>query len=358
MNVEFKLPDLGKNGSSGNVVAVLVREGDAIAAGEAVLELETEKTVLDIPCPHAGRVVKVHVVKGQVIQTGQPVLTVEANVRSKADAKATAKSKSREPDAIEDTLAGIPAQRGSREPAVPPGELGKDAFGPVRRERMSAANRALVAEAVRSANAIPQATSFDDADVTELERLCKTIPPAYLGPAIRLTSMPFVAKAVASALRQHPLLNAGVDEEKGEIVYKQYIHLGMAMDAPSGTAAPVLRNVDQLAVLPIARELMVLASRARANEFDAKEFEGATFTIQNVGGAAYGTPMIRAPQAAILLLGRTRWLLGVHEGKVEGRLMMPLSLSYDRRIVDDVSAARFLADVMDYLQSPARLLLK
>ena len=242
---------------------------------------------------------------------------------------------------------------------MPPGELGEDAYGPVRRERMSKIRQTIAAQMVKSASTIPHVTNFDDADVTELERMRKTIPPAYLGPTVKLTAMPFALKAVALALRQHPVLNSTLDEEKKEIVHKQYVNLGVAVDTPRGLVVPVIRNVDQMGVLQIARELTLLAARARSAEFKIEELRGGTFTVSNLGavGGVYSTPIINHPEVAILLLGRSRWLLGVHEGKIEGRLMMPLSLSYDHRVVDGAAAGRFLNDVIDYLQSPGKLLL-
>ncbi len=433
MNVEFKLPELGENVQSGNVVSVLVREGDQIAANDGVIELETDKAVVEIPCPHAGKVTKVQVSKGQTIKVGQPVLTIAAEsvkaqpvvagpppakqqaavavetphpgplprgegTKAAAAAGPEARRLARELGVdlaqvqgsgkggritVEDVraaaaavtesphpgplpegegiepAAGTPAQRGTREPAVPPGELGEDAYGHVRRERLSPIRRTIAAQMVKSASTIPHVTNFDDADITDLERMRKTIPPAYLGPTIKLTAMPFVIKAVALALRQHPVLNATLDEEKQEIVYKQYVNLGVAVDTPRGLIVPVLRNVDQMGILPIARELTLLAGRARNADFKIEELRGGTFTVSNLGavGGVYSTPIINHPEVAILLLGRSRWMLAVHEGKIEGRLMMPLSLSYDHRVVDGAAAGRFLNDVIDSLQSPGRLLL-
>jgi pyruvate dehydrogenase E2 component (dihydrolipoamide acetyltransferase) len=410
MNIEFKLPTLGENVISGDVVSVLVREGDVIAANDGVIELETDKAVLEIPCPHAGKITKVLVAKGQNITVGQAVLSLEVEEEASATLEpaaapanpqaADAEEIAAGPEArrvarelgvdlsrvqgtgkggritVEDVRAtvakltpaaeqsqtpaeGIPAQRGTREPAVPPGTLGEDAYGHVRREPMSRIRRTIAAQMVKSASTIPHVTNFDDADVTELERMRKTIPPAYLGPTVKLTAMSFVIKAVALALRQHPLLNASLDEEKGEIVYKQYVHLGVAVDTPRGLVVPVIRNADRLGVVDIARELTLLAARTRSAEFTVDELRGGTFTVSNLGavGGVYSTPIINHPEVAILLVGRSRWLLGVHEGKIEGRLMMPLSLSFDHRVVDGAAAARFLNDVIDYLQSPGKLLL-
>lgn len=424
MNIELKLPELGENIESGDVVTVLVREGDVIAGNDGVLEVETDKAVVEIPCPHAGKVTKVLVSKGQTVKVGQPVLLIETeesvetqpaggpakpeaakpesplpkteateaiasaaspearrlarelgvdlakvhgtgkggrttieDIRAAASAAATPPA---EPAPLDEpTPAGIPAQRGTREPAVPPGELGQDNYGPVRRERMSKIRQTIAVQMIKSVSTIPHVTNFDDADVTELERMRKTIPPAYLGPTVKLTTLPFVMKAVALGLRQHPVLNSTLDEAKQEIVYKQYVNVGVAVDTPRGLVVPVIRNADQMGVLQIARELTLLAARARSADFGVDELRGGTFTISNLGavGGVYSTPIINHPEVAILLLGRSRWLLGVHEGKIEGRLMMPLSLSYDHRVVDGAAAGRFLNDVIDYLQSPGKLLL-
>jgi len=420
MDIEFKLPEIGENVDGGDVVSVLVREGDVIAANDGVIELETDKAVMEVPCPLAGKITKVAVSKGQTVKVGQPVLSVKvveppattaptkpASRKSRAaggKSAATPPSPLQAPQSgrdegtktvpagpearrlaresgvdlsqvrgtgkneritVEDVRAavvaqsGVTPQRGSREPAVPPGELGEDAYGHVRRERMSKIRRTVAAQMVKSAHTIPHVTNFDDVDVTELERMRKTIPPAYLGPAVKLTAMSFVMKAVALALRRHPVLNATLDEEKEEVVYKQYVNLGVAVDTPRGLVVPVVRNVDRMDILQIARELTLLAARTRSAEFTVDELRGGTFTISNLGaiGGAYSTPIINHPEVAILLLGRSRWLLGVHEGKVEGRLKMPLSLSFDHRVVDGAAAGRFLNDVIDYLQSPGKLLL-
>lgn len=374
MNVEFKLTELGHDLETGDVVSVLVREGDVIAANDPVVEVETEKAVVEITCPHAGKITKVHMTKGQNVRVGQPVLSMETESdtpEESTDAGTVPTDEApgpleeqteKESEQVEEETpmsGGIPAQRGTREPAVPPGELDQDAFGPVRRETMSKPRQTAAAHLVKSVNTIPHVTVFDDADVTELDRMRKTIPPAYLGPTVKLSVLPFAMKAVATALRQHPVLNSTLVEKKHEIVYKQYINIGVAVDTPRGSLAPVIRNVDQMGVLQIARELTLLAARARSGDFKPEELQGGTFTINNVGavGGVYGTPIINHPEVAILLLGRCRWLLGVHEGKIEGRLMMPMSLAYDPRVVDAAAAGRFLNDVMDLVQSPGKLLL-
>ena len=170
------------------------------------------------------------------------------------------------------------------------------------------------------------------------------MPKGYLGANLKLTAMPFVMKSVALALRRHPLLNATLDEENEQVVYKQYVHLGIAVDTPRGLVVPKVRNADRMSIPELARALASLAERARAVQFSIDELRGGTFTISNLGavGGAYSTPIINHPEVAILLLGRSRWMPMVREGNVEPRFMMPLSLSYDHRLVDGATAGRFL----------------
>ncbi len=224
---------------------------------------------------------------------------------------------------------------------------------------MSKIRRTIAAQMVKSAGTIPHVTNFDDADVTDLEHLRKGVPKDYLGQGVKLTAMPFVLKAVAAALGQHPLLNATLDEANQQVIYKQYVNLGVAVDTPRGLVVPVLRGVERMTIPQLARGLAELARKARAVEFTVEDLRGGTFTLSNLGavGGSYSTPLINHPEVAILLLGRSRWMPVVRQGRVEPRLMMPLSLSYDHRLVDGAAAARFLNEVIGYLESPARLLL-
>ncbi len=407
MSIEFKLPELGENITSGDVVKVLVRPGDMIAVNDGVIELETDKAVVEIPCPLAGKVAKVLVAAGQTVKVGQPVLVVEGEEAAEPPvaetAPATVHPHPGPLPAGEGTAAAVvgplPAGPESRRlarqlgvdlalvqgtgkggrittddvraaasgaagplpapEATAPAELGRDAHGPIRRERMSKIRRTIAAQMARSASTIPHVTNFDDADVTDLDQLRKTVLTAGLGSAVKLTMLPFLIKAVCLALRQHPVLNAMIEEAKEEIVYKEYINVGVAVDTPRGLVVPVLRNADGLSILQISDSLQTLTSRARAAEFSIDELRGGTFTISNLGavGGAYSTPIINHPEVAILLAGRSRWLPRVRDGKIESRLMMPLSLSYDHRVVDGAAAVRFLNDVIDYLQSPGKLLL-
>ncbi len=403
MNVEFKLPELGENIESGDIVNVLVRQDDRIVGNQGVIELETDKAVLELPCPHAGRVVTIHVNKGDTVTVGQTLLTIDVQETAHApeatpsdatprDSDAPAAQTTPRPDPSGDALipAGPAARRVARELGVElrklhgsgphgritvddvqgaaagpektvlvPGQPATDAWGPTRIERMSKIRRTIAAQMTRAAGTIPHVTNFDDADVTDLEHLRKGVPRDFLGPGVKLTSMPFVMKAVAVALSHHPALNASIDDQRERIVYKQYVNLGVAVDTPRGLVVPVMRAVDRMTIPQIARGLGAMADRARNVQLGIEDLRGGTFTLSNLGavGGTYSTPIINHPEVALLLVGRSRWMPVVRGSEIEKRLMMPLSLSYDHRLIDGGTAGRFLNQVIDYLQSPAKLLL-
>jgi pyruvate/2-oxoglutarate dehydrogenase complex dihydrolipoamide acyltransferase (E2) component len=205
----------------------------------------------------------------------------------------------------------------------------------------------------------PRVVNFDDADVTDLEKIRASSKEDYAKKGIKLTSLPFVIKAVASALRNHPLLNASVDPEQEQIVFKEYVNIGIAVDTERGLVVPSLRNADELSIADTARALAQLAENVREGSFSPADLAGSTFTISNLGavGGTYSTPIINTPEVAILLVGRSRQMPVVVDDQIAVRLMMPLSLAYDHRLVDGAAAARFLNEVIDYLEAPSRLLL-
>jgi pyruvate dehydrogenase E2 component (dihydrolipoamide acetyltransferase) len=235
----------------------------------------------------------------------------------------------------------------------------RDDWGPIRREQLSRMRKTIAANMVRSVSTIPHLTNFDDADVTELEQLRKASAPEYAKSNVKLTALAFVIKAVSLSLRQHPVVNASIDLEKGEIVYKDYVNIGLAVDTPRGLVVPVLRDCDRLAIPQIAQVVADTAEKAKNAQYGLEDLRGGTFTISNLGavGGQYSTPIINWPEVAILLLGRSRRVPVVHEDRIEPRLLMPLSLSYDHRLIDGAAAARFLNEVIGYLESPGRLLL-
>ncbi len=246
------------------------------------------------------------------------------------------------------------------EPTTARGDQSRDNWGPVRVEKLPRIRRTIADRMHQSWSTIPRVTNFDDADVTELEKIRQASKADYAAAGVKLTTMPFVVKSVAQALRANPLLNATIDLESGQIVYKEYYNIGIAVDTDRGLVVPSLRNADQLSISEIAREVAALADRVRDGRFDPKDTQGSTFTISNMGaiGGSYSTPVINLPEVAILLIGRSRKMPIVRAGdEIAVRLMMPLSLSYDHRLVDGAVAARFLNDVISYLEAPSRLLL-
>jgi len=436
MATEFKLPDLGENIASGDVVTVFVAEGDVVKPGQALLEVETDKAVIEVPCPPGGLVAKVLVKKGDTVKVGQPLVLLDAPgaaapipaakvapapaaaaapvspapAAPKAAATAPAPAPVpapaareavavEEPPAVAATAAVDPAgpavRRLARELGVdlarvkgtgPAGRIiredviaavrhassapasrsrpeststERDDWGPIRREQMSRMRKTIAANMVRSVQSIPHLTNFDDADVTELETLRKASAAEYAKNNLKLTALSFVIKAVSLSLRQHPAINATIDMEKGEIIYRDYVNVGLAVDTPRGLVVPVLRDCDQLSIPQVAQAVAETAEKAKNAQYGIEDLRGGTFTISNLGavGGAYSTPIINWPEVAILLLGRSRKMPVVHEDRVEPRLMMPLSLSYDHRVIDGAMAARFLNEVIGYLESPGRLLL-
>ena len=249
-------------------------------------------------------------------------------------------------------------------PAAPsepmlPLDAKEDDYGPVRVEKMPKIRQTIARKMHESWSTIPRVTNFDDADVTALEELRQGSKEAYKAEGVRLTTMPFIIKAVAMALKAHPVINASVDMHSGAIVYKEYINVGVAVDTDRGLVVPNLRNADKVAIPDIARKLGTMADAVRENNFTIDDLRGGTFTISNLGaiGGTYSTPIINVPETAILLVGRSRKLPVVVGDEIKIRLMMPLSLSYDHRLIDGGAAARFLNDVIAFLETPSRLLL-
>lgn len=234
-----------------------------------------------------------------------------------------------------------------------------DNWGPVRVEKLSKIRATIAQKMHESSSTVPRVTNFDDADVTELEQIRQGNKKDYEAKGIKLTTMPFIIKAVAMSLKSHPVINASIDMQANQIIYKDYVNVGIAIDSDRGLVVPSLRTADKLGIPEIARELSELAEKVRSSTFAIDDLRGSTFTISNLGaiGGTYSTPIINVPETAILLVGRSRKLPVVVNDTIQIRLMMPLSLSYDHRLIDGAAAARFLNDVIGYLQSPSKLLL-
>jgi pyruvate dehydrogenase E2 component (dihydrolipoamide acetyltransferase) len=239
-----------------------------------------------------------------------------------------------------------------RTPALP--DFGK--WGPIERKPMDAFRRKTAEQMAVAWSLIPHVTQHDLADITELESFRKQQDGR--GPKLTITA--FTLKAAAIALKQYPQFNATIDLGNNQLILKQYYHLGIAVDTERGLLVPVLRDVDKKSVQELAKEMAEIADRARQKKVSADELRGGTFTITNLGGigGTYFTPIINWPEVAILGLSRSR-LQPVFQpgGQVTPRLMLPLSLSYDHRVIDGADAARFVRHIVEMLENPLLMLL-
>ena len=419
--MDLKLPKLGEGSDSGVVVSVFVNEGDTVAKGQTILELENEKAVAAVPASEGGVVAKIHVKAGDKISVGQSILTLggegtpeSAPAAPKPASKPAAKSVApetepeveevaetveEEPSESEVAVAASPSLRrmarelginlgkvrgtgsggrieitdvrayiarlqaaakskaapvaGTTAPAKPVVEqIDFSKWGPVTKKSITPLRQVIARRMLENWNAIPHVTQFDDADFTRLNELRKKFAAAYEAKGSKLTLTPLVLKAVAGTLQKHPMFNSSLDEVANEIVLKEYIHLGIAVDTDAGLIVPVIRDVDKKSILDIAKELEQLAQKARDRKISGDELKGGTFTISNQGaiGGAHFTPIVNRPEVAILGLGRGVMKPVVRDGKIEARLMTPLGLSYDHRVIDGGNAARFIVDLVAALQ--------
>jgi pyruvate dehydrogenase E2 component (dihydrolipoamide acetyltransferase) len=279
---------------------------------------------------------------------------------TREDILAVVRSASQSRAAASSQTAAKPAAAPAAKAAALPGTADNDDYGPIRVERMSKIRKTIAAQMHTSWSTVPRVTNFDDADITDLERLRQSSKEDYAAQGLKLTTMPFLIKAVATALKHHPAINATVDPENEQLIYKDYVNVGIAVDTDRGLVVPVMHNTDRMGVPEITRGLAEMAGKVRSGQFGMSDIRGGTFTISNLGaiGGQYSTPIVNVPEVAILLVGRSRKLpVVMPDDSIQPRLMMPLSISYDHRLVDGATAARFLNDVIGYLEAPSRLLL-
>ncbi len=405
---DFRLPDLGEGVTEGQVVRVMVAEGERVREDQPLVEIETDKASVEIPSPWSGVVARVHVAPKQVLNVGDVMITfsevaeaTEVQFKPAARSAHAATSVAARPAAAPDVShraghkpaspavrkmardlgvdieavpgsgpggrvtqedleraasgRGVSAPKAPAAPAVP----GTDAWGTTRREPLSRARRTIAEAMVRSATTIPAATDCDDADVTDLDRLRRGYK-SPIDPGRRLTLLPFAIRATAQTLRKYPVFNASYDAENNEVVFHDYVAIAVGVHTERGLIAPVLRDADRLAIPQIADALAVLAEKARSASFEVNDTRGGTFTISNAGaagGSRYSTPIINPPQAAILALGRARLQPWVVEGRIVPRLVLPLSISFDHRLIDGAEEIHFMQEIIALLENPAALLL-
>jgi pyruvate dehydrogenase E2 component (dihydrolipoamide acetyltransferase) len=448
---EFKLPELGENISQGDLVRLMIVPGAKVSEGQPVMELETDKAVVEVPSSVSGVVKELKVKEGEKIKVGQVIFTLEGGpvaqpaaaypstspvehvsgqhgARLAFQAAIRAEGKTEEqalpPDhPLQDTPAfTMPAQLGkvagtehrqpipaaphvrrlAREVGVdiyevkgngPGGRISEDdvkahakallqaavtaaqsvvaprhfaqpqlpdfaKWGKIERVSMRGVRRKTAEHLAESWNTIPHVTQHDRADITELEQLRARFAPKAEEAGGKMTVTAIALKVCAAALKVFPQFNASIDIEKEEIVYKQYINIGVAADTDRGLLVPVIRDVDKKNIVELAVELAQLSKKAREKKLTPEDMQGGTFTITNLGGiGGVGfTPIVNHPEVAILGLSRSRmepeWMGNKDGGKFEPRLILPLSLSYDHRLIDGADAARFLRWIAEAFEQP------
>jgi len=443
--MELRIPELGDNVAVATVVGVLVREGDRVAPGQPLLELETDKAVMEVPAEAGGVVRRVLVQVGEEVRPGQPFLELaeeealevsqvaqrapEAEYSAAAFAAVGAPEKPFLSPDLSTPCRETKAQALRPEPApepAPPGapqapsegrlvpaapsvrrlarELGVDIrevrgtglagriteedvrraaglapapaleappptprlpdfsrWGPVRREPMSGVRKATMRAMAQAWAQVPMVTHFDEADITELEALRKGYAKKAEEKGFRLTLTAFLLKALAHTLKAFPKFNASIDPERQEVIYKDYVHIGVAVDTPHGLLVPVIRDVDKKGILALARELQEVSERARARKLSPEEMQGATFSLSNLGGIGGTgfTPIVNWPEVAILGVSRSQ-MKPIWDPEKEAflpRLYMPYSLTYDHRLIDGAEAARFCRHLAGLLEDPVGLAL-
>jgi pyruvate dehydrogenase E2 component (dihydrolipoamide acetyltransferase) len=240
------------------------------------------------------------------------------------------------------------------QPQKPPAEqIDFSKWGSVLKKPLSPLRQVIARRMLENWNAIPHVTQFDEADITQLNALRKKYATAYEQKGARLTLTSFVLKVLVDTLKKHAIFNSSLDEVAQEIVIKEYFHIGVAVDTEAGLIVPVIRDVNKKDLLALSKDLEELARKARDRKVGAEELKGGTFTISNQGGigGAHFTPIINKPEVAILALGRGTIQPVVRGEKIEPRLMMPLGLSYDHRVIDGGEAARFIVDLVQAFEN-------
>ncbi len=256
---------------------------------------------------------------------------------------------------------GKPGDQGSagEKPATDEAESGSDKWGPVESVPMTKV-RKLTAERLSEAWKAPHVTQHDKADITEMEKLRKQYGKEVAEAGGKLTTTSIILKIAASALKAFPQFNASVDMENNRIIYKKYYNIGVAVDTDRGLLVPVIRDADRKNIEELSIELSVLSEKARTKKITVEELQGGTFTISNLGGigGTYFTPVLNAPEVAILGVSRAAVEAVYVDGQFQPRLMLPLSLSYDHRLIDGADAARFVRWIAEALEEPFKLSLE
>jgi len=419
MPTEFSLPDLGENIESGDVISVLVAVGDTLSEDQPVIELETDKAVIEVPASGSGTITEILVQQGDTVSVGQAILKIEADTgrattptaieEPERDATPVATPKPQpEPTTPSAPLADktptklVPATPSTRrlareigiditqvEGTGPGGRISIDdvkahskklhqsqtpgsatshdvplpdftQWGEIERQPLSKVRRITAERLTQAWTTIPMVTQFDKADITNLENWRKEHGAKAEAAGGKLTPTAILIKVLGAALKTFPQFNASIDMANDEIIYKQYCHIGIAVDTPHGLLVPVVRDVDQKNIIELSVELSTIAQKTRERKISPDEMQGGSITISNVGsmGGTGITPIVNPPEVAILGEARSSVEPTYINGELLPRTIMPLSLSYDHRLIDGADGARFLRWICAALENPFVVLLE
>jgi len=406
----FSFPDVGEGIHEGRIVEWLVAEGATVAEDEALVKVETDKAVVELPSPRAGKVIRLHAAADAVIHVGDPLVTIgEAGEQLPATAAATPvpervaatrppvvaaePAPARRPAATPRTRAlarrlgvDLSAVRGTgtggritdedveraargevvetpAAPAAPAPSVRRAATVEGEVERLPISHlRKVIANAMRaSKQTAAHVTHVDEADVTRLVEHYRRVKPVIEAQTgVKFSLLPFFIKALTTTLKRHPIFNASVDENAQEILLKRYYNIGIAVDTPEGLIVPVLKDADHKDMVTLAAEVADLAERARSRRLTLDELKGGTCTITNIGplGGVFATPIINQPELAIVGLHKISDRPAVVDGAIAIRKMMYLSVSFDHRYIDGAAGARFMSDLVALLSDPALLMVR
>ncbi len=417
MAFEFKFPDIGEGLTEGEIVRWLVKEGDEVKEGQALVEVETDKALAEIPSPRTGVILKILAKEKEIVKVGQVIVVFgekgealaapppkpksvgvvgELEEAPEEAPSIVAKAEPVKTPLVSNHAMATPAVRAlakelgvdinkvqgtgpegrvlekdirqfaesKEKPAEPEKKIAKvkkyDLYGYVDRIPLRGVRRSIAKAMVKSKYTAPHVTAMDEADVTMLWKIREKEKKAAEKKGIKLTILPFIVKAVIAGLSEHPYLNASLDDENEEIILKKYFNIGVATDTPEGLMVPVVKNAKDKSILQLAEELTKLAAKARDRTIDLADLKGGTFTISNYGalGGIYATPIINYPEVAILGVGKIKDTPVVRNGKLVVRKILSLALSFDHRVVDGGEGARFLNTVIARLEDPDLILLE
>jgi pyruvate dehydrogenase E2 component (dihydrolipoamide acetyltransferase) len=419
MAFNFVLPDLGEGIAEGEIRRWLVKEGSTIAEHQAVLEIETDKAVVEVPAPKGGTVLKIAKGEGDTVKVGE-VLIVIGQADEKIGERPPAKEKpaagerpksvsvvgelpeeeeERKPAAVllksvagagqlsdqkEAAVLAVPAVRAfAKEQGVsldkvkgtgPGGSISRedvlnaatlppkadDQYGAFERVAIRGLRKTIAKNLVLAQRTTAFVTETDEADITDLWDLRAREKKALEDRGVHLTFVPFFMKAIQHTLMEFGTFNASVDEQREEILLKKYFNIGVAVDTPEGLIVTVVKNVEKKTIRELAAELQILSKQARERTIKLEDLRGSTFTITNYGtyGSIFATPIINHPDVAILGTGKITDKPWVKGGLITVRKILPLSLTFDHRVNDGAGAAKFLARLLSYLEDPASIFIE